>query len=367
MYQSISLTKRLSFASLIFILTACSFPLGQAAPLYTPVPTDRAPLVSAAPDASPTATPFQPLDPTPTVFPTQWPTGEPSPTPVPPTPTPPPPAWGEYPGPSESPSIAIPPPAPKFPKPDGQVNILLFGSDQRLGTSGFRTDTIILVTLNPAQGTASLTSFPRDLFVYIPGWTMQRVNTAHPRGGFNTTALTFEYNFGVRPDYYILVNFWSFVQIIDSLGGIDVQVGSRLSDHRHGYGEYSVGPGPVNMDGETALWYVRSRYTSSDFERTRRQQEVIKAIFLRLLSLNAVGRASDLYSAYQQNVITNMSFTDIAPLLPLAVKLSDTSRLSHYYISRREVTGWRTPQGAAVLLPNRDTVLEVMRQALSVP
>ena len=86
--------------------------------------------------------------------------------------------WGYFPGPSVPLSIAVGPPASPIPQPEGQVNILLLGSDQRPGDYGFRTDTILLLTLNPNDGTANLTSFPRDLYVYIPGWTTQRINTA---------------------------------------------------------------------------------------------------------------------------------------------------------------------------------------------
>ncbi|MFQ5615056.1 MAG: LCP family protein, partial [Anaerolineales bacterium] len=74
------------------------------------------------------------------------------------------------------------------------------GSDQRPGEGGFRTDTILLLTLNPGQGIVNITSFPRDLYVYIPGWTMQRINTAPQHGGFELMAATFGYNLGVHPD-----------------------------------------------------------------------------------------------------------------------------------------------------------------------
>ena len=197
---------------------------------------------------------------------------------------------------------------------------------------------------------------------------MQRINTAFPRGGFDSLATTFEYNFGVRPDYFVLVNFWTFVQIIDDFGGIDVQVAVPLKDQRTGYEEeYSVPAGLVHMDGETALWYVRSRYSSTDFERTRRQQEVVKAMFSRMISIDAIKRAPDLYNTYRQSINTNMSLANITPLLPLAAKLASNSQIYHYYIGRQQVTSWRTPAGAQVLLPNRDAVLEVMQKALSAP
>ena len=329
-------------------------------------------LIQAPENATPTSTPFMPLPPTATYIPTSFPTALPTSTPVPATPTPGASqfigkSWNDYPGPTIWPDIDIPGPAGLLPQPNNQINILLLGSDQRQSEPGFRTDTILLLTLNPNEGTATLTSFPRDLYIYIPGWTVQRINTAFPHGGFETMALTFEYNFGVRPDYYMVINFWSFTQVVDSLGGIDVQVARTLSDHRDKYGPYTVRAGTVRMDGETALWYVRSRYSTSDFDRTRRQQEVIKAMFLKLLNLNAITRAPELYDIYKRNVSTNLTFDAIKDLVPLAAQLTDNSKLRNFYIGREHVRDWRNSSGAAVLLPTRELVLQVMRQALNSP
>jgi LCP family protein required for cell wall assembly len=336
-------------------------------------------LILAAANSTPTPTPFQPIPPTPGYIPTDYPVVfEPSPTsPVPEEGNPEPTqtgvnpggtrTWEDYPGPTVWPDIEIPAPMGILPQPADQVNILLLGSDQRPQTGGFRTDTILLLTLSPSLQVVSLTSFPRDLYVYIPGWTVQRINTAFGWGGFDALALTMDYNFGVHPDHYVLINFWSFVDVIDSLGGITVNVAYSLTDHRDGYGDYTVPSGLVNMDGETALWYVRSRYSSSDFDRGRRQQEVIQATFNRLMSLDALTRAPQLYQLYKQNVTTDMTFDQMSDFLPLASKLSDPSSIKHYYIGPRQVSAWTNTTGAQVLLPIQSAVLEVMRQALNSP
>jgi LCP family protein required for cell wall assembly len=357
-----SFYKRVLVLVIAFSLFACSLPgmLGLS-PDSSGLIVGKSLLFQVPPNATPTATPFQPLPPTPTYLPTVYPTKTPGGSDLFER------TWADYPGPTSPSDIPIPPPVGLLPQPDGQVNIMLLGSDQRPNDGGFRTDTILLLTLNPEAGTASLTSFPRDLYVYIPGWTMQRINTAFPHGGFDTLALTMEYNFGVRPDYYVMINFWSFQQAIDSLGGITVDVAVSLTDWRSGYGYYTVPAGQVHMDGETALWYVRSRYSTSDFERTQRQQEVIQAIFQRLLNLDVIQRASELYEIYRQNVITDLTLQVITPLLPLAVILSDTSRISQYFISRQEVTPYRTSSGAQVLIPIPEAVVAVMRQALNSP
>ena len=340
------------------ILVACTITGPTGVPVsfpFIPGPggAPEIPSIVIPPDQNATATPFLPIDPTARAL---------TPTPVPTA------AWGGFPGPSVPPNVPIPPPVDAIDQPEGQINIVLFGSDQRPNSGGFRTDTIVVLTLNSELGAVSMTSFPRDLYVYIPGWTMQRINTAHPHGGFAMTQDTFAYNFGFKPDYFVLVNFWSFVQMIDSLGGINVSVGVSLTDHRDGHGNYTVPAGVVHMDGETTLWYVRSRGTSSDFERTRRQQEVLLAIFFRLISLNGLQRAPELYNLYSNNVVTNATFNDLTPFLGLAADLAnDTSIFSGYTIDRSQVTSYTTSAGAAVLLPNYDAIMVTIRQALNVP
>jgi LCP family protein required for cell wall assembly len=340
------------------LLLACTITGPSGVPvvlpfLPNPVGATEIPAVVIPQDQNATSTPFLPIDPTARAL---------TPTPVPTA------AWGGFPGPSVPPSVPIPPPVDPIEQPEGQINIVLFGSDQRPNSGGFRTDTIVVLTLNSELGTVSLTSFPRDLYVYVPGWTMQRINTAHPHGGFEMTQDTFAYNFGFKPDYFVLINFWSFVQMVDSLGGVNVSVGVPLTDHRDGHGNYSVPAGVVHMDGETALWYVRSRGTSSDFERTRRQQEVLLAIFFRLISLNGLQRASELYNLYSDNVVTNATFNDLTPFLGLAAQLAeDTSIFRGYTIDRSHVTSFTTSAGAAVLLPNYDAITATIREALNVP
>jgi LCP family protein required for cell wall assembly len=361
--------------ALSLLLLFC-LPLACNLPAYAPdagpaLPAEgRNLLLVAPPGSTPTATPFQPLAPTPTYLPTDFP------TPIPtdrPTPEPAQLApevsrnWADYPGPTIWPDIEVPAPTGILAHPEGQVNILLLGSDQRPNDGGFRTDTVILLTLNPAAGTAHLTSFPRDLYVYIPGWTVQRINTAFAFGGFEALALTMEYNFGVVPDHYVMINLWSFIDVIDSLGGVDVEVGQTLCDHRDDHGDVCVYQGTEYMDGEEALWYVRSRYSTSDFDRGRRQQEVILAVFDKLLTMDGLQQAPELYDIYRDNVETDMDFGDMVAYLPLAADLAITRDFDRYYIGPPQVVDWINYSGAAVLLPIRSAVLDVMRQSLNTP
>jgi LCP family protein required for cell wall assembly len=339
--------KRVTLLLLVFILTACASPgLGN---MPVPVgslsnPNPVAQLFQGAADATATPTPFQPLPPTAVYIPTITPT--PDPAAIEPTPS----------APEENENEVIP-----IGQPTDQVHILLLGSDARPGQRYFRTDTIIFATISPSLGTVNLLSFPRDLWVNIPGWGQDRINTAWVRGGYPKLKATLEQNFGLSPDFYVLVNFSSFKRIIDSLGGLEVNVGARLSD-TYRYRPITIKPGRQNMDADMLLWYVRSRKTSNDFARNRRQQEVLVALGEKLLSMDAVRRAPEMYSIYKGSVTTDMTLIDILPLLPVAAQLKD---INNYFVGSGKVSPWVTPGGAMVLLPKMDKIKIVVQKTLS--
>ena len=343
---------------LIALLAGCFMPAAVSMPVtgvQLQVLTPGVPLYQVPPDATPTPTPFQPIPPTAAFQPTAVlePTATLAPTEAPPTPAP-----------TQAPVVVEPP--SEGDRPHRQINILLLGSDQRPWDSHFRTDTIILATLNPDSGTVNMTSFPRDLYVNIPGWGQDRINTAYTHGGIDLLYATFETNWGLRPDHYLLVNFQSFKRTIDSLGGLDVNVHQTLSDYRNGYW-VTIPEGVVHMDADDVLWYVRSRKTSNDFARGRRQQEVLFALFEKMLSLNAIRRAPEFYAIYKENVTTDISLGDVLPLIPLAARITDTSRIQNFNIGPEQTYDWVTYGGAMVLLPRPGAVEEVLRQALSSP
>lgn len=354
------LTKLKSISSSLLvclILAACSLPAAVSGSLSADAqaggPRIQTRLVYAGADATPTATPFQPLQPTPAYEPTRIPTATPEPVVIEP--------------PEIEPPVEFQPGA-YYQRPEDQVNVLLMGSDQRIGDPSFRTDTIVLATLNPSMGTVTLTSFPRDLYLYIPGWTTSRINTIFNLGGFQLLQQTFLYNFGIQVDHYVMVNFSAFTRTIDELGGIDVTVAVELKDHRDQMGKYVVEPGVNTMDGETALWYVRSRYTTSDFDRGRRQQEVLKGLFNQLMSLDAVTRAPELYEIYQDSVLTDLRLRDITPLLPMALRVYSAESIYNFYIGPAQTARYIVPgSGADVLLPIQYAVMDVIYQAVGVP
>ncbi len=314
------------------------------------------PLVTIDPNATATATAFVPLSPTETPIPTVTPTPGPTATMTPVNP------WGNFAGPTEPSAIEIPPPMPEIRFKDGVVNIALLGSDARPNEGGWRTDTILILSLDRNAGTATLLSIPRDLYVYIPGWRVERINTSDVRGGFELDRQVLLYNFGIRVDHYARINFGGFVSAIDSLGGLDVQVTGYLNDEC-GHREWRYGPGVYHMDGFTAMCYVRMRETSSDFDRLRREQEVILAIFSRVVSLNGLARIPELFAQFGTLVKTDVGVGDLLPFAPLAAGIAaDHGKIRQFSIGPSLVSPWRVPySGAQVLLPNRDPILSLLQ------
>jgi len=260
-------------------------------------------------------------------------------------------------------------PVPLIPQPEKQINILVLGSDQFGDRQGYRTDAIMLVTINTEDDTVNITSFPRDLYVYIPGWTVQRINTAYPYGGFELLADTLEYNFGVRPDYYAFIHVSFLEEVVDDLGGITVHVEKTLCANRSDYnGVYCLFPGDRYMDGATAFWYAKSRHTiDNDFGRNRRHQELLRGIFNRALEMRALTKIPKLYGTYKDNVDTNMNIGTILKLVPTATKLIDQSRITQYFISQSEIINWTTDGGGQVLIPQPKLVRDILLQALNSP
>jgi LCP family protein required for cell wall assembly len=314
-------------------------------------------LVTPNPNASPTPTPFQPVPSTPR--PTDLPTVTPTPT-LEPSSTP----------------TSIPtalPTSSLAPVSGSQMRIMVLGSDARPG-GGYRTDIIMMVVINPSKGTVSALSFPRDLYVNIPGWGMNRINTAMEFGGFNLLASTLETNFGVRPTRYIMTTFNSFISIINSLGGVDVVASKTLSDKcklkvpQNVNNLCTIRAGSTtHMNGDFALWYVRSRHTTSDIDRERRSQEVLQAMFQKLFSLNALTRIPELYDIYRKNVETNIGLDDVVKMAPVAAGLAlDSSKIKRYSIGVGQVYDYTVPEsGAMVLMPIEGAIQSMVRQALT--
>jgi LCP family protein required for cell wall assembly len=324
-----------------------------------------------------TYTPFLPVTDTP--LPPGWnrtPTAtETVPTRLPyvtPTPSGEMPPWAPYAGPILPSSTPIPTPAQEIGLGEGVLTIALLGIDSLETKGAYRTDAIMILAVDRSDKTAALISFPRDLYVYIPAYGMQRINVAYLQGQelgytggrFGLFRDTMKYNFGLRVDHYALINFQGFKDMVDRLDGIDVNVAKKLTDYRQGYGNYTIEAGMRHMDGSTALWYSRARYTTSDFDRGRRQQEVIVAIARRLLDLRVLANLPGFFQILSQYVESDLTLDILLPFAGLAGSVSPDS-VRRYRINEPDYCyDWTTPQGGMVLLPKYDAIRALLLEAL---
>lgn len=350
-----------------------------AAEPSTPTPDDAGVLT---PTLVPTNTPSATFTPTPSPSPTITPTFTPSQTPTftatfTPSRTPEPTLviMGTYITPIYTPVTAIPPAMPTpVPSGDDVVTVLLLGSDTTLSEIASRTDVIIAVAINRTRGTVSMIHFPRDLFVYVPNYTMSKINTVFQYGnqtygpgeGAKLLKETIMYNFGIDINFYARVDFNEFQEIIGQLGGLDITVdcavqGNRLlspeldKEDPANYEVYTLNIGAHKLDPYMALWYVRARGSSSDIDRGRRQMEVLRAIWRQARAAGLVAQATVLWPQVQNIVETDMSLADVIGLAPLALSI-DPANVQRIAVRQKEhFEEWYTADtGSFVWLPVRE-------------
>ncbi len=274
-------------------------------------------------------------------------------------------------------TLPIPTPVPVAERVPGTINIVVLGSDRRPDWDEWHTDVVQVVSIQPSVPAVTVLSIPRDLYVYIPDFWMSRVNFAdmygeaygYEGGGPALIQQTLLYNLGIPIDHYVRTDFDGFIGIVDALAGVDIPVHCPLQDYwpyPDENGEYPtimLEPGVHHMDGETVLWYARSRKTSSVFARERRQQQVLEAIWRKSRSLYLLPRVPQLWEQFRDVVVTDMSFGDVLMLAEVAFQL-DGQNVRFRNIGYRQVTPWTTPQGGAVFLLNWEEIEPVVSEAL---
>jgi LCP family protein required for cell wall assembly len=260
-----------------------------------------------------------------------------------------------------TPTATIPPAVSQIELAPSVDVVVLMGTDYSAPYVG-RTDTIILLFADRQTGKASLVSVPRDLLVYKPGHGMDRINTVYSTGGAQLLFDTIEYNFGIRPEHYALAHLDDFIRIVDDLGGIDVMVSTPMP-----YDCGGIPPGLFHMNGEVALCYVRERQTTSDFDRSRRQQEVLKILFNKFLSLENFLRLPQWYSSYGDSIQSDLGLLDLLTYVPFALHLNDGNNFNFYQIGWDDVTTRNMPEtGASVLIGKQSNINSILQQAVGI-
>jgi LCP family protein required for cell wall assembly len=256
-----------------------------------------------------------------------------------------------------------------------RVTVLIMGLDLRdweAGEGAPRTDTMILLTLDPLSKTAGMLSIPRDLYVSIPGFQYERINTAYrqgevyqlPGGGPALATETVEQLLGVPIDFYAQVDFGAFVRMIDEMGGLKVDVQEPIEVDPIGPGNHKfLQPGVQTLPGDVALAYARARSTEGgDFDRAQRQQQVILAIRARILKYDLIpvliSKAPVLYREISSGVKTNMSLEQALRLALLAQEVSEEN-IRRGIIGTEHIIFYTTPEGDQVLKPIPDKIRQV--------
>ncbi|WP_182199819.1 LCP family protein [Paraliobacillus salinarum] len=208
------------------------------------------------------------------------------------------------------------------------VSILFVGVDQSekraaKNQSNELSDALILATLNKDDKSVKLLSIPRDSYVYVPELGYKtKINHAHSAGGVRASIETVEQLFDIPVDYYVKLNFNAFIDVVDELDGITVDVPYELheQDSRDKSDAIHLLPGEQLLNGEEALALARTRKQDNDIERGKRQQEIIKAMVDKAVSFNTLLNIHDLMKAVGDNMSTNMSFNEIKSFVSYGTK-----------------------------------------------
>lgn len=265
------------------------------------------------------------------------------------------------------------------------INVLLLGTDARPDDYGPpRTDTLMLLTLDPASRTAGMLSLPRDLWVPIPGFNMTyKINTVYAigeerhytGGGAQLIKDTVSSFIGQPVQYYVLVNFRGFVEIVDLIGGVDINVPKTIHDTSYPTADYGVetfylSAGLQHLDGETALKYVRTRNVDDDYGRARRQQDLIRAIFDKVMSADMIpfllSKAPTLVYTMRSSIDTDIP---MATQLELAnyMRTASLNDIRQLVLDSRYGEETYSDDGAWILLPDREKVRSAVDEFFRTP
>ncbi|MGJ3238873.1 MAG: LCP family protein [Anaerolineae bacterium] len=263
---------------------------------------------------------------------------------------------------------------------ESRFTMVLVGLDRRPEQTGlaFRTDTMMLVSIDPATNRIGILSLPRDTYVVIDGYiSRQRINSAMVLGelqevGYGPTLMrrTIARNFGITVNDYMAIDFQAFIDLVDAVGGVSIETSYTINDQsypnmNYGYDPFYLPAGAHFLNGYDALRFARTRHGDSDIQRAERQQQVILALRDRILNLDMIPslivQAPSLWNSWQDNIYTGLSLEQIIQL-GLYVRNVPRENISLGVLDYRYLQSWSTPEGASVLIPNVSRLPELMTQ-----
>ncbi|MBI2676997.1 MAG: LCP family protein [Candidatus Yanofskybacteria bacterium] len=253
-----------------------------------------------------------------------------------------------------------------FPMPEeeaGRLNVLILGIrgvDDPDG--GLLTDSIMLFSFRDESKKASLTSIPRDLYIDLPGLFKGKANEIYERGLSKKDKTNFAKNSfsrisGIFIDKIVVFDFQGFKEIVDALDGIDIVLEKPFEEKSQWGYEFSLSAGENHLDGQTALYYARSRYSTNDFDRSRRQQEIILAVKKKALSLGILSnpvKITSLANSLKNNISTDFNIWDTKNILQLALTFNSAEKLQTKTITTENLLYETAQNNAYVLLPKNN-------------
>lgn len=239
---------------------------------------------------------------------------------------------------------------------NGVCNILLLGQDSRTGNRG-NSDTMIILSINQNTNQLTMISLMRDLYVQIPGQSEGKLNAAYLLGGAELLDQTISENFGILIDYNVVIDFNGFKDIVDTLGGVDVELTEKEAEYLSGGGvkytngrTYDVQEGLNHLDGTAALDYARIRHTDSDFYRTARQRNLIQTIY-GTLRTESWDKLLEVYDAVADDVSIDMNTDQLVSLAFSAYSMGLESINSYRIPADKMYTNETVKKWGEVLVP----------------
>ncbi len=259
-----------------------------------------------------------------------------------------------------------------------RFTVLLMGLDRRADwVDTGRSDSIMVLSIDPKTRNIGMLSIPRDLFVAFPGQPgLNRINTAFvegelqkPGGGPEMTMQTIQYNFGIPINSYITVQFDAVIGLVNAIGGVDINVPVTIDDPtypdmNYGFDPLHIPAGLNHMDGQLALKYARTRHQSSDYDRADRQQQVLLAIRQKVVKpdvlVQLLPQAPTIWQEINQWVNTDMTLDQMLSIAWYAKDIPSTS--IHRDVVQGQYVDAIQYNGEGVVSLNRSTIAQLMQQ-----
>lgn len=305
---------------------------------------------------SPANTPTQSVNGTGKLTVTPSATSSPSNSPMPPTARE---VWHPFKGPKLTPAIEIPPPFKGLWLPDGARVLALLGTGEQAPFIG-SSEAVMLALYHPRNQRVSFISIPPDLFVYIPGYTMQRISAAFAAGGAPMFQDTVEYNLGMRPDSWVFIHTDSLEKLVDSLGGLYLTPLEDLVEFCP-----RVSPQLHRLDGKQVVCYITYRYGGDERSRSQRQQQVLQALIHRIVDGGNLVLLDKLLDTYMPESDSSFTRDEVTALQDQAMQLAIDDRMAFFALDEEHFDWWEVPGPvpAPVFLPDRDALGRLLQAA----